>query len=256
MKFFKRYLETILVVIFLLLVGAGFLLWKSYRPTVDEFKSKNPPKFEQMAKEFGDLHFIKGTELLREIKHMTHDEVLLIRYELWKERIKSDKKFRLEEWDNQLAERENTKKARRMEHLKEIADIERLNKKGGEKVLFASWKKAGPWEKGLILREKCIKYLELERKDNVRRRNPFTLSRTAVLLHKPAGTSLEVPELCAKLVTISHDAGIEASNLETLRNEMNYFYFVRLLDEVGIPRQEVLPFSIQLTRMTADFPHS
>ena len=113
-----------------------------------------------------------------------------------------------------------------------------------------------PGKKGLLLREKCIKFLEAEKNKNLSRKKIHNLSRVASLTEKPNRTSLTVPEICEDWVPISHDEGQVVLALENLKNKMDYFFFVQLLDEIGVPRQDVFSLPSQLGRMTGGFAGS
>jgi len=131
-----------------------------------------------------------------------------------------------------------------------------LSQKRAGSVLFLDWKNSGAWEKGLLLREKCIKFLEAEKKENQRRKKIHQLPRIASLLNKPRETSLTAPEICEEWVPISHDESQVDLALENLKNKMDYFFLVQLLDEIGVPRQDVFSFPAQLDRMTGGFAGS
>ncbi|MFQ5450524.1 MAG: hypothetical protein ACE5E9_07825 [Nitrospinaceae bacterium] len=251
-----RTIKVMLALVFLLLIGAGAYGWIEFGPVLAELQPKDPKKFESMVQEVKSFHFPTAIKLFRELENMTYEEVLYLRYETWKKRRESDKDFRLHDWDKQVALRESSRESRFKRHRRQLEDIIRINQEKTGKDLSQRWQKAGAWERGLLLREKCIKYLEREKAAARRRGNVRNLSRTAPLMSKPGKASLSVPELCERLVPISQDEQVVETSLENLKNKMKYFYFVQLLDEIGIPRKDVLTFPSKLQRMTGDFADS
>jgi hypothetical protein len=115
------------------------------------------------------------------------------------------------------------------------------------------WHKASPWEKGLLLREKCIKFFSLEKQASDRRLQARKFSSISALTTSPLDEGNSIPEICARLVPITHDSKAPDQALEVLKNRMNYFYFNRLLNEIGVPSQEVFVFESRLNRMTEAF---
>jgi len=137
-----------------------------------------------------------------------------------------------------------------------MRDLIVLAEKRPGQVLLTDWDQSGPWKKGLLLREKCIKYLEMEKSAHRGIKQIHKLPRIAPLLNKPREHSLTVPEICEEFVPISHDEMRVALALETLKNKMDYFFFVQLLDEIGVPRQDVFSFPSRLDRMTGGYAGS
>ena len=131
-----------------------------------------------------------------------------------------------------------------------------MSEKRPGNLLLLDWNKSGPWEKGLLLREKCIKYLEMEKSSYQGQKKIHKLPRIAPLLEKPRELSLTVPEICEDFVPISHHERQVVLALEKLKNKMDYFFFVQLLDEIGVPRQDVFSFPAQLDRMTGGYAGS
>jgi len=187
---------------------------------------------------------------------MTYEQVLTVRYNSMKRKIQKDDDFRRGQWEEELAAREETRELKKQERQRQVQDLILLSEKRPGNVLLLDWNKSGPWEKGLLLREKCIKYLEMEKSSNRGRKKIHKLPRIAPLLDKPRELSLTVPEICEEFVPISHDDAQVVLALETLKNKMDYFFFVQLLDEIGVPRQDVFSFPSQLDRMTGGYAGS
>ena len=64
---------------------------------------------------------------------------------------------------------------------------------------------------------------------------------------------LDPSEQCAEWVPVGGDERAVSQAIQALQEGMNYYYFVRLLDAIGLPENEVFKFPGKLTRMTNDF---
>lgn len=250
---FIKFLKVLLV---LALVGGGMFAWKIASPVLAVLKEKDPEKYETMLALATSFEFSKTMKNYTELDRMTYEEVLTVRYHSLNKKRQEDADFRESHWENEWELREGTRALKKEEHQNQLKELIRLSEKRRGSVLLMDWKKSGAWEKGLLLREKCIKYLEIEKKENQGTRKLHKLPRLAPLLRKPRETSLTVPEICEKWVPISHDEAQVVRALENLKNKMDYFFFVQLLDEIGVSRQDVFSFPAQLDRITGGFSRS
>ncbi|MEE9259043.1 MAG: hypothetical protein V3U37_05835 [Nitrospinaceae bacterium] len=252
-------MKHVIRLILILLIAAGWYAneaWKELQPTLEVLKEKDPEKYELMVEEAKSFHLPTAKKLYEELDRMTWGQVIALRYNKWKEKVRADEDFRFEDWQEELDQREATKEEKKQEYhgranrlLAARADID-------GKIMLAAWEKMEPWQKGLVLREKCIKFTEMEKKRSLRRRNINDLSRIEVLLDKPDKRSWSVPELCESLVPHTRDEPMVNQAIERLKSKMNYYYFVRLLDEIGIPRDKIVPFSTRLRQVALDFSDS
>ena len=137
-----------------------------------------------------------------------------------------------------------------------VKSIQKLKKTKDPEALLATWEAAQPWQKGLILREKCVKFIEKENRNSLKRRNARDLVQTAVLLEQTTHHSLNVPEPCQILVPGTPDEKAVDKVLLTLEKELNYYSFVQMLDELGLPREKIISPSTQLKQMALDFSDS
>ena len=240
----------------LALAGGGVFFWKEVAPVMAVLKEKNPENFEAMMVHARSFDFKKAMQRFTELDRMTYEQVLTVRYNSMKRKIQEDDVFRRGQWEEELAAREETRELKKQERQRQIQDLILLAEKRPGNVLLLDWNKSGPWEKGLLLREKCIKYLEMEKTANQGRKKIHKLPRIAPLLDKPREISLTVPEICEEFVPISHAERQVVLALEKLKNKMDYFFFVQLLDEIGVPRQDVFSFPAQLDRMTGGYAGS
>lgn len=250
-------MKTALAVILVLgLAGGGVFFWKEVAPVMAVLKEKNPENFEAMMVHARSFDFKKAMQRFTELDRMTYEQVLTVRYNSMKRKIQEDDDFRRGQWEEELAAREETRELKKQERQRQIQDLILLAEKRPGNVLLLDWNKSGPWEKGLLLREKCIKYLEMEKTANQGRKKIHKLPRIAPLLDKPREILLTVPEICEEFVPISHAERQVVLALEKLKNKMDYFFFVQLLDEIGVPRQDVFSFPAQLDRMTGGYAGS
>ncbi len=240
----------------LALAGGGVFFWKEVAPVMAVLKEKNPENFEAMMVHARSFDFKKAMQRFTELDRMTYEQVLTVRYNSMKRKIQEDDVFRRGQWEEELAAREETRELKKQERQRQIQDLILLAEKRPGNVLLLDWNKSDPWEKGLLLREKCIKYLEMEKTANQGRKKIHKLPRIAPLLVKPREISLTVPEICEEFVPISHAERQVVLALEKLKNKMDYFFFVQLLDEIGVPRQDVFSFPAQLDRMTGGYAGS
>ncbi len=240
----------------LALAGGGVFFWKEVAPVMAVLKEKNPENFEAMMVHARSFDFKKAMQRFTELDRMTYEQVLTVRYNSMKRKIQEDDVFRRGQWEEELAAREETRELKKQERQRQIQDLILLAEKRPGNVLLLDWNKSGPWEKGLLLREKCIKYLEMEKTANQGRKKIHKLPRIAPLLDKPREILLTVPEICEEFVPISHAERQVVLALEKLKNKMDYFFFVQLLDEIGVPRQDVFSFPAQLDRMTGGYAGS
>jgi hypothetical protein len=250
-------MKTALAVILVLsLAGGGFLAWKKATPVMAVLKKKDPKKFNAMIAHAKSFDFQKAFERYTELDQMSYEQVLTVRYQSLKRKVQENDDFRLGQWEKELEAREEARELQDEERQQQVQDLILLSEKRSGNVLLLDWEKAGPWERGLLLREKCIKYLAMEKNADRGIKKIHKLPRIAPLLEKPRQESLTVPEICEEFVPISHDELKVVTALETLKNKMGYFFFVQLLDEIGIPRQDVFSFPSQLDRMTGGYAGS
>ena len=55
------------------------------------------------------------------------------------------------------------------------------------------------------------------------------------------------------MVSLSHDVPSVHRALGKLKKGMNYYYFIRLLEDIGIPDSELFSMTEKLEGMTRDF---
>lgn len=231
-------------------------VWKEFQPTLEVLKEKDPDKFSVMMAEARDFHLEVAKTLYVELEQMTKGQVIALRYQKWKDKRKEDKEFRLDSWQKQLDARELTRQEKKIQYQASGDELIAARTEADDQVWEATWDRMESWQKGMVLREKCVKFTEMERKKNLEKTRALDLTRTAALLEKPASLPWTTAELCASYVPFTRDGKMVDVAIETLKNRMNYYYFVKLLDEIGLPQEEIIPFSKRLEHMARDFSDS
>jgi hypothetical protein len=250
------YAKVIAVLLVIVLATGGVFWFVKVTPVMAVLEEKDPEKFATLVAQAKSLEFKTAMKTYEELDGMTEEDVIAVRYNVWKKKKQADPDFLQEHWEKEWEAREEERAIKQEERQEQVDDLMRLSKKVGRSALLMGWEKSGAWEKGLLLREKCVKYLRLEKRENLKRKKLHKLPKIALLLSKPGEASLTIPEICEQWVPISQEDGQVAQSLESLKNNMDYFYFVQLLDEIGVPRQEVFSLPAQLDRMTGGYSGS
>jgi hypothetical protein len=250
------FVKILAVLLVIALVGGGVFWGIKVAPVMAVLKEKDPDKYETMFSQAKSFDYEKTMQTYKELERMTHEEVLTVRYNSWKKKKQEDPDFLESHWEKEWELREEEKALKREERQEQVNDLVQLSEKVRGSALLIDWEKSGAWEKGLLLREKCVKYLKIEKKENQTGKKIHKLPRIARILSKAGEASLTIPELCEDWVSISHEEGQVTLALEKLKNNMDYFFFVQLLDEIGVPRQDVFSLPSQLDRMTGGFAGS
>ncbi len=238
---------------FLLVIPVGVAVaaavWYQSRPMLEELKAKDAHRYQLMVHEASRLHFINAWKQWVELKEVDQSQVLQDRYHRLIRQWESDSTFR-------QARNEAEREARRIDRIRRARDYKNLldDLRGApldQKTLRTHWERASAWEKGLLLREQCVRWLRQEIEDHKNRRNLQGASRLGVW---PAGPLAFAPsEQCSEWVPVREDERAVPQAIQALKEGMNYYYFVRLLDEIGLSKNEVFNFSGKLMRMTNDF---
>ena len=102
----------------------------------------------------------------------------------------------------------------------------------------------------MALREKCAKYLKIEETDRRRRKNLLELSRVSSILDRPNKMScgkktadiclaVSLAEYCMDLVPNTDNDKTVLEAIQRLKGKMNYFYFRKMLKEIGAPIKDL-----------------
>jgi len=229
------------------------LRWEEFKPVLAELEKKNPEKYAKMVEEAKSFH-VKETKLLyEEIDSMTQEEVIKLRYDKWHEKRKADKKFHEEYYDEELLNRIEVRKALLEDYQSRSKTIEDLNKLQPIKIRFEEWKKSEVWKQRLILHEKCVKYIKVEMKDREIFRQNLEVSKISTLLAQLSNEPLPVELLCGNLVPIAKSSKEIQKAVLRLKEILNFEYYTQLLEEIGIPKQVILPFKDELINKARDY---
>ena len=247
-KLVPQMLTALLV---LVVVTAAVYEWQ--KPTLQKLQEKDPYRYERMVREVSGLHWINGWNQYVALKEINPDELYRERYQRWKQQWAASAEFRQNVLRQKAEVRAQIKKSQTRKYSFEETELEQLHRKQDPALLRVHWEQATPWQKSLILRDRCVRYLSKELEDYRQRRHiKGSLHGSALLAHsRIANTS--PGQLCREMVSLSHDAPSVHHALGKLKKGMNYYYFVRLLEDIGIPDSELFSMTGKLEGMTRDF---
>lgn len=248
----KKLFPIFIVMLLIFGIVRGYYLNQEFKV----LQTKDPEGFDLMMKDIRQFRMITAKKRFKELEALTQDQVTLINYYRKKRRWENDERYRRDEWKSELQARRMSRNSRTLENNLRYHSIVTGQDKEDLTLRTERWEKMKPWERTLILREKCIKYLDLEEKKNPLRLNARTLPRNASLLNQPGARPPTGPNLCERWIPVKHDEQAVDIALDNLKREMNYFYFMSLLEELGIPADRVFTFSGRHNRMTGDFVDS
>ena len=215
------------------------LRWEEFKPVLAELEERHPEKYAQMVAEAKSFHIKETKRLYHEIESMTREEVINLRYENWQEKRQADKEFNEKYYDDELLNRIEVKKALLKDYQSRMDKIRKLNERQPVKVRFEQWKKTEPWKQKLILHEKCVKYVKMEIKDREVFRRGLEISKVSTLMARLSNKPFPVELLCNDLVPVAKSPQKIQEAIQRLKATLTFNYYIRLLEEVGIPKKEI-----------------
>ena len=235
----------IVILLVLVLCGGAYYGLQQFQPTLDKLREKDQEKYDlMMAEAKSVIGFGTAQKIYEELNAMTPREVVDLHYRKQQKRLEEDKEFRDASIEEQQKIREQADVERKTRH--ELALQTLITKPIKNKNDHAAeWQKSEPWQKSMILRKKCIKYLKLEQIDDQRRKNVLELSRVDSILERPKNTSWLIPEYCKALFPDTNKNKTALKAMQLLKEKMNYFYYLKMLEEIGVSRDD-LEFNQQL----------
>jgi hypothetical protein len=233
-----------------------YLKWEEFKPVLAELEEKDPGKYTKMVEEAKSFHINETKKLYRELDNMTFAEVINLRYSKFLEKRKADKKYREESYDEEMQTRKKERKSKLEDNRTKIEDLKNLHMTKPIKVRFSRWRKMEPWQQGMILREKCIKYFKKQVEDSQTQNNGLKTSELNTLVSRVGQEPLEIENLCEGLVPMTYDPQVIKSSILRLKESMNFFYFAEFLEEIGIPKAVVFAFKDELAGMSRDYNDS
>ncbi len=232
------------------------LRWEEFKPVLAEIEEKHPEKYAQMVAEAKSFHIEETKRLYHEIESMTREEVIILRYEKWQEKRQADKEFNEKYYDDELLNRIEVKKALLKDYQSRMDEIRELNERQPVKVRFEQWEKTEPWKQKLILHEKCVKYIKMEIKDREVFRRGLEISKVSSLMARLSNKPFPVELLCNDLVPVAKSPQKIQEAIQRLKATLTFNYYIRLLEEVGIPKKEIFHFNDELKGRARNFTDS
>ena len=232
------------------------LRWEEFKPVLAELEERHPEKYAQMVAEAKSFHIKETKRLYHAIESMTREEVINLRYEKWQEKRQADKEFNEKYYDDELLNRIEVKKALLKDYQSRMDEIRELNERQPVKVRFEQWKKTEPWKQKLILHEKCVKYVKMEIKDREVFRRGLEISKVSTLMARLSNKPFPVELLCNDLVPVAKSPQKIQEAIQRLKATLTFNYYIRLLEEVGIPKKEIFLFNDELKGRARNFTDS
>ena len=228
--------------------GTGVILWNVYQPEIQKLKEKDPEGFEEMRLAFKDLDWPKAWKEYQRLDRMTMNEVYRLRYEKWKIRWQEDPEFREKQLEDRANIHDDTQVRRLQGYQTRRQNLQSIRRRPQE-TLKELWDRATPWQKGLILWEGCVRYLRRESRELARRLVELPPPEYGP---RPIGgrvVGVSPAERCDAMVRVADDPAAVEESLQRLKSEMNYFYFSRFMNELGLSRETLMTVGERAVKM-------
>ena len=239
--------------ILLVLAVAVAVVYQWQKPALHQLRDKDSYRYERMVDEVSRLHWINAWNQYVALKEISLAELYQERYQRWKHQWETSGEFRQNALRQKVENREQIKKSQRKKYDHQAQELEQYRRKQVPALLRVHWEQATPWQKSLILRDRCVRYLNQELKDYRQRRHVKGSLHGATLLVQARIANASPGSLCREMVSLSHDGPSVHRALGKLKKGMNYYYFIRLLEDIGIPDSELFSVTGKLEGMTRDF---
>jgi hypothetical protein len=232
--------------------GTGVILFSVYKPQIELLNDKDPDRYKKMTKAVKNLKLKKAYKLYRELDALSKEQVYELRYAKWKDRWEKDKEFRDQSLKSRFEENKALSEVREERYANRIAKVE--HEETGQAAIRETWKKASTWDRGLLLRYACVHYLHEERMDMKKRSNVEQPAlRQPIRIHDGVVSGMSESARCEEWVEVSHDPESLKRSLQHLSAGMNYYYYSRLLEAVGLSSEQVFSAEDRATKMAGDF---
>ena len=252
-------IKTLQISILGFMIYGGWLAyqkWESFKPILTKLEEKDPEKYEQMWEEATSFHISEAKKLYRELNEMKLADVIDLRYKKLLAKRNADKKFKEDSYEEELQIRIKARESRLADNLSKIEELKSLQQRKPVRIRSEQWKKKEPWQQSVILREKCIKFFKQELESQKSQIGELKTSKVSTLISRAGQEPLEIENLCEKLVFNSASEKDIQDSILNLKESMNFFYFTKLLDETGIPKNNVFNFNEKLNGMTQNYNDS
>ena len=94
---------------------------------------------------------------------------------------------------------------------------------------------------------------KVEIKDNAMSRQNLEVTKISTLLAQLSNEPLPVELLCSNLMPIAKSSQEIQKALLRLKEALNFKYYIKLLEEIGIPKNEIFSFKRELISKARDF---
>lgn len=236
----------------LLLIGFAVMSYFYLQPYFQTLKNKDAFRYQEAVGEFKSLHLIEAYRQFQALDEIDPKALYLERYERWQKQYKQDPKFRIEQERERKAVMEKAREARLEGHAKAIGNIRYTRQLTGLLAERLRWGQAEPWEKGLILREKCVHYLKQEQAERTNPANNRYQSGTADTFQDTHLDGLTPETFCTALIPLEDNRRAIGRAFQQLKEKLGYFQYLQLLGEIGMKESDVFSFTDKLERMTED----
>ena len=223
----KKIIKLIILVVIIFFGWLAYQQWESFKPVLAKLEEKHPEKYEQMWEKAKSFNISGSKKLYRELKEMPMADVIDLRYKKFLEKRNSDAKFKEDSYEKELQIRIKERTSKLADNPSKIEELKNLNQNKPFKIRFEKWKEFKPWQKKLILRDKCIKFIKKELADRKIQKGVLKTSKASTLTSRIGKEPLEIENLCANLVSSStSQEGVQDSILR-LKESMSFFYFTQ-----------------------------
>ena len=239
--------------VLLVVAVAAFGVYQWQQPALQKLQEKDAYRYERMVEEASRLHWIHAWNQFVELKEISLAELYRERYRRWKQQWETNGEFRQSALRQKAEARKQIKKSQKKKYDQQQQELAQYRRKQGPALLRVHWEQATPWQKSLILRDRCVRYLNQELEDYRQRRHVKGSLHGAALLVQSRIANASPGSLCREMISLSHDIPSVHRAMGKLKKGMNYYYFVRLLEDIGIPDSELFTVTGKLEGMTRDF---
>ena len=259
-----KILIKVAILLVVVLGGGAFYGLLQWKPIAAELSAKDQEKFDLMMAEAKFFGFGTAQKLYNELDTMTLEDVVNLRHSKWQEKLEKNEEFRNDYLEEQHKARQQESVERKSRYDLKLRSL--VFKPEGGNLLSTIWKESEPWQKVMVLRQKCVKYLKMEEADSRRRTNALELSRVSSILDRPEKLScgkktadiclaVVVSDYCMDLVPNADDNEAIVQTMQRLKGKMNHYYYVKMIEEIGIPKEDV-EFDQQLKGLSGYFTDS
>ena len=235
----------------LMVVALGVYQWQ--KPQLHQLRAKDPYRYQLMVHEASRLHVFHAWRQYVALQEISLARLYEERYQRWQRQWQTDGEFRQNAMRRKVETQKQFKPSQRKKYERQLRELQKNRRKQDPALLKVHWEQATPWQKSLILRDRCVRYLNQELNDHRRRRHVKESLHSAALRNQARNSQARPGVLCREMISLNHDEPSVRRALLTLRDQMNYYYFSRLLADIGIPDQELFTMSRKLDGMTRDF---